>query len=612
MTKLVRIHTCHDRINTQHVNLHYNMFYFAGPLCHKGGITGDGSKSFPIKSSIVLPEKDKTALDLTEEDDPAVDENSRMNLRNWDPNPVISLLYQIKVMDEVVEDISHQYITMEGLMEKLPINKKKATLLKTWKRRYFKAKDGWLHYYESGNRDEASESIQLMGGEIHDMGNRVLGIDDGRGRYLMVRCPTEKEYGQWKLALESQTADNTKATYVKPVLKSSKNPDKSVVIVDLGSSAIRAGILGTQASLPDVFFPSILAVDRETGQVLAVGNDALKPDIRSKCKIIHPIRPSNKVDQNIIRPFNIELPYMEPLLKHVFTLLNIDSAKYWIMISTPQNLTDSIKKGLMDHLVDRFHMRGVCMVQQSLLSLYSYKATTGIILDIGHRIEVLPIFEGFVIEGGVARCPFGGQKVQESLTISLLENNYKFSSITEQWLVRYIMEQSCYVAIDYEQELEWCKTKPDTLKTSVNLSKLNLPDGSYLSVQHDISRFKSPEGFFNVDMWELDYPTLHKLIHQAIQSCPMDNRRHMWRAVYLSGGVTMLPGFPERLERELTKLAPPGVPVEIHAAPQRYHCAYIGAAAVALMPQFEQMAISQEEWKRESVRAFKKWQAPTS
>ena len=33
-------------------------------------------------------------------------------------------------------------------MEKLPMNKKKATLLKTWKRRFFRAADGWLHYYE--------------------------------------------------------------------------------------------------------------------------------------------------------------------------------------------------------------------------------------------------------------------------------------------------------------------------------------------------------------------------------------------------------------------------------------------------------------------------------
>lgn len=40
------------------------------------------------------------------------------------------------------------YVNMEGYLEKLPINKKKATLLKTWKRRYFRARDGYLYYYD--------------------------------------------------------------------------------------------------------------------------------------------------------------------------------------------------------------------------------------------------------------------------------------------------------------------------------------------------------------------------------------------------------------------------------------------------------------------------------
>ena len=35
-------------------------------------------------------------------------------------------------------------------MEKLPMNKKKSTLLKTWKRRFFRAKDGWVAYFEVG------------------------------------------------------------------------------------------------------------------------------------------------------------------------------------------------------------------------------------------------------------------------------------------------------------------------------------------------------------------------------------------------------------------------------------------------------------------------------
>ncbi len=48
------------------------------------------------------------------------------------------------------EDCEKDYVNMEGYMEKLPVNKKKATLLKTWKRRYFKAEDGVLYYYEVG------------------------------------------------------------------------------------------------------------------------------------------------------------------------------------------------------------------------------------------------------------------------------------------------------------------------------------------------------------------------------------------------------------------------------------------------------------------------------
>jgi len=40
------------------------------------------------------------------------------------------------------------FVNMDGYLEKLPLNKKKATLLKTWKRRYFKALNGMLYYFE--------------------------------------------------------------------------------------------------------------------------------------------------------------------------------------------------------------------------------------------------------------------------------------------------------------------------------------------------------------------------------------------------------------------------------------------------------------------------------
>ena len=43
----------------------------------------------------------------------------------------------------------------------------------------------------------------------------------------------------------------------------------------------------------------------------------------------------------------------------------------------------------------------------------------------------------------------------------------------------------------------------------------------------------------------------------------MDIRKEMAKSIYLSGGVTMLPGFPERLQAEVTKLTPATVSAKV-------------------------------------------------
>ncbi|XP_067683181.1 uncharacterized protein [Haliotis asinina] len=245
----------------------------------------------------VVPTPTDPGTKVRQEDHDDDEVTPRINFRNWDPSAVLKDMYTVRLMEDNAEDISHQFIAMEGYMEKLPMNKKKSTLLKTWKRRFFKAVDGWLYYYESSNRDKPSDTVQLMGGRIDDMSNRILGIDDGRGKFLMVRCPTEREHGQWKLALESQTADNTKANYIRPALRANPHPQKKVVIIDLGSTSVRAGILGDKATLPTLFFPSVVAVHKTTDD-LVVGSDAYKPNVRLQSVISHPISPSNKVDKD--------------------------------------------------------------------------------------------------------------------------------------------------------------------------------------------------------------------------------------------------------------------------------------------------------------------------
>ena len=63
-------------------------------------------------------------------------------------------------------------------------------------------------------------------------------------------------------------------------------------------------------------------------------------------------------------------------------------------MSMPANLSDKMKEELMDIFIHEFHVKGVNMMNQSVLALYSYNTRSGIIVDIGERLEIVPITDG--------------------------------------------------------------------------------------------------------------------------------------------------------------------------------------------------------------------------
>ena len=51
-------------------------------------------------------------------------------------------------------------------------------------------------------------------------------------------------------------------------------------------------ILIETATLPQVFFPSVAAVDKTSGRYVAFGVQAALPDIRANSNMVHPLRSS--------------------------------------------------------------------------------------------------------------------------------------------------------------------------------------------------------------------------------------------------------------------------------------------------------------------------------
>ena len=49
------------------------------------------------------------------------------------------------------------------------------------------------------------------------------------------------------------------------------------------------------------------------------------------------------------------------------------------------------------------------------------------------------------------------------------------------------------------------------------------------NVKTDVGRFQCPEGLFDPELWGMDNDSVQQLVQKAVQACPMDTRREMWR-----------------------------------------------------------------------------------
>ena len=64
----------------------------------------------------------------------------------------------------------------------------------------------------------------------------------------------------------------------------------------------------------------------------------------------------------------------------------------------------------------------------------------------------------------------------------------------------------------------------------------------------------------------------------------------------LSGGSTMYPGIADRMQKEITALAPPTMKIKIIAPPERKYSVWIGGSILASLSTFQQMWISKQEY----------------
>uniref|UniRef100_A0A669EJU0 Actin, cytoplasmic 1 n=1 Tax=Oreochromis niloticus TaxID=8128 RepID=A0A669EJU0_ORENI len=79
-------------------------------------------------------------------------------------------------------------------------------------------------------------------------------------------------------------------------------------------------------------------------------------------------------------------------------------------------------------------------------------------------------------------------------------------------------------------------------------------------------------------------------------TCDVDIRKDLYANTVLSGGTTMYPGIADRMQKEITSLAPTTMKIKIIAPPERKYSVWIGGSILASLSTFQQMWISKQEY----------------
>lgn len=218
--------------------------------------------------------------------------------------------------------------------------------------------------------------------------------------------------------------------------------------------------------------------------------------------------------------------------------------------------------------------------------------TTGMVLECGDGVtQFVPIYEGYMLTKAIERINFGGRNLTEWLIRLLNERLYNFDTSYDKEVAQDMKNKHCYVAYDFDQEIQHEKMTDDI---EVSYKKY---DGSCLKLSSE--RFHCPELLFNPLMFGLEFDGVHKILYDSIMKTNDEEQNLLFSNIVLSGGSTMFEGFPERIEKEITKIIKreyKSKKIKIIAAPERKYGAWIGGSIQGAIPIFKSLVITKDEY----------------
>ncbi|KAH8926182.1 Actin/actin-like protein [Atractiella rhizophila] len=385
------------------------------------------------------------------------------------------------------------------------------------------------------------------------------------------------------------------------------------LVLDLGTGFIKAGYAGQ--NFPTHTFPSIVGrpiLRAEERSSLSASTNMPIQDImfgdlastyRSYLQITQPL------EHGIVRNWSDMRLLFDYTFQEKFKLGQGGCKDKKILLTEPPFNPKRNREQMFEEMIEHFGFEGVYVAIQAVLTLYAQGLQTGLVMDSGDGVtHVVPVYDGFSLPHLTKRLDVAGRDVTRYLIKLLLLRGYAFNRTADFETVRGIKEKLCYVSYDLALDKKLAE------ETTCLVENYTLPDGRVIKVGSE--RYEAPECMFQPHLVDVEQVGCAELIFNTIQASPVDIRSDLYKHIVLSGGSSMYPGLPSRLEKEIKQLYLTRVlngdptrlkqfKIKIEDPPTRKHMVFLGGAVLAsIMKDKQNFWITREEWAEMGVRAL--------
>ncbi|GAB6022244.1 Actin-like 6A [Chamberlinius hualienensis] len=300
-----------------------------------------------------------------------------------------------------------------------------------------------------------------------------------------------------------------------------------------------------------------------------------------------------------------------------------------LMSEAPWNSKPKREK-LTELMFEKYNIPAFFLVKNAVLAAFANGRSTGIVVDSGAtHTSAIPVHDGYVLTQAIVKTPLAGDFISMQCKQLMEDKNIE--------IVPSYMVASKDVVKDGETARYTKKSNlPDVTKSWHNYmvklviqdfqaSALQVSDAPYddntidgmPTVHYEFpngyhqdfgaERFKIPEILFDPSNLK---PILQgvgntmlgigHVVTTSVGMCDIDIRPSLYGSVIVTGGNSLIQGFTDRLNRDLSAKTPQSMRLKIISANgtvERRFGAWIGGSILASLGSFQQMWISKQEYE---------------